>query len=75
MKTVEVLGLGPVSIHKAAQIELCDEVGHLSTFHLGAAVKSLSHLSEKTLLKAAHSLITAGLLEDFGPGMYKWRQA
>jgi len=77
MKTLEVPGLGPVSIHKAAQIELCDEVGFLDTFHLGAAVKGINscrvnEFSEKAIRKAAHSLVETGQLENFGPGMYRW---
>ena len=76
--TVHVQGLGSVSLQRVAQIELCDEVGHLETFHLGAAVKAINtrrikELSEKVLRKAAHTLVQKGLLENFGHGMYKWR--
>lgn len=77
METLEVPGLGLVSVSKVAQIEICDEAGCTETFHLGAVIKAINSrrikaLTEKVLRQAAHSLVSRGQLENFGPGMYRW---
>ena len=76
MKMVEVPGLGLISRHKVAQLEICEEASEL-TFHLGTVVKAINkrrinELTEKEIRKAAHSMVQEGILENFGRGMYKW---
>ena len=77
MKTEHIPGLGPVSLARVAQIELCDEAGGLDTFHLGTVVKSINErrineLPEKVIRQAAFTLVKRGVLANFSAGMYKW---
>ena len=72
-KLIEVSGLGKVSRHKAAQIEICDEMGAAFEFWALDAVRRISAFTEKEVRQALHTLQRVGTLQQAGTGMYAWR--
>lgn len=76
MKTVHIAGLGQVSRHVAAQIEICDEAGAEQVVLPVPIVRALQPLgyTEKEVRQAIFTLHRAGTLEKIAPGQYKWAQ-
>ena len=74
MKTINVMGLGAVSRHTAAQIEICDTAGADEFILPVAVVRALQPLgyTEKEVRQAIFKLHRKGVLTRVAPGSYVW---